>query len=130
MKNTTKYLPLHLILSITFFTSSYVCTMEPLGEPDVSNEVVKVATLQDQKILTIQINTLRALQKQLKDKLYEDLPSTQRSNIQKIQQSLQKLIEKANNMYFGVISVNILSIERQLIYQKIDVENALSKKYW
>jgi hypothetical protein len=104
--------------------------MEPLGEPDVSNEVVKVATLQDQKILTIQINTLRALQKQLKDKLYEDLPSTQRSNIQKIQQSLQKLIEKANNMYFGVISVNILSIERQLIYQKIDVENALSKKYW
>jgi TolA-binding protein len=128
MKNVQKYLM--LMLTIAFCTSFRMFAMEPIGEANTSNESGREVNVENQQILKAHINTLKSFQKKLKNRLDEEISSTQRSNIQQLQKDIQKLIKQAYNMYFGGIPVNIKLIEIELIYLKTDVLESLNRKYW
>jgi hypothetical protein len=110
MKNITKYLMLNVALSIAFCISVHTVAMEPIGEPDTSIEPNIEVSPETQQILKALIVRLQNLYDALDPE--EFLPK-QYYKIDKLQTKIEKTIQKARGMYFGIIPTNIEFINLQ-----------------
>jgi|SRR5579863_5782632 hypothetical protein len=114
MKNITKYLTLNVALSIALSISLHTVAMEPteqpIGEADTSIEPNIEVSPETQQILKALIVRLQNLYDALDPE--EFLPK-QYYEIDKLQTKIEKTIQKARGMYFGIIPTNIEFINLQ-----------------
>ena len=115
MKNIQNYLI--LTLSIVLSASFHALAMEPIGEASASSELggeLEVSA-QHQHILRARTQRLNSIFDNLnKQKKNPHLNEQQYIYIKKLQKNIRETLEIIQNMYFGIIPVNMNDINQKM----------------
>jgi response regulator RpfG family c-di-GMP phosphodiesterase len=117
MKNIQKYLMFNLALTIAFCTSLRILAMEPIGVSNTSSESggELEISLQHKQILKSRSQRLNNIFANLnKQKENPDLSPQQHDYIKKLQKNIRETIEIIQNMYFGIIPVNMNAVNQRM----------------